>query len=57
MPACNGTEQRLDALIVRVDRIVALLFPEPPASGDDESDTIEMREPDQPATRPNRAKS
>lgn len=44
-PALNGTEQRLDAMLTRLDRVIELLTAAPAASEPTDGDTIELREP------------
>ena len=43
-PAINGTEQRLDALLGRLDRLIALLEPQEPAPAPAAGE-MELREP------------
>lgn len=55
-PARNGTEQRLDAMLARLDRIAELLTPAPAAPEPQDGETIELREPATEPARPKRAK-
>lgn len=53
MPPANGTEQRLEAMLDRLDRIAALLTPQPAADAPQDGETIELKEP---AATPKRVK-
>ena len=57
-PAIDGTQERLDAVIARLDRLCDLLAPAKPAPAPKDGETIELREPEPPpkATPAARAK-